>query len=165
MDPGEQIEACGRDSAFHVATVVSHERHKVTIQFPDGPADLRDSADFRFPTELDLDWGKSDHIAPKTLTIRDLTASAPPLPYGAMIETKAPEGYWLTVPRDVPPPRADDLSQWGCAEAAEAASSPKPPSMWVYLDGSMSPPDRTLVHPRESVADLDTSPNPNPNRF
>ena len=104
MDPGEQIEARGRDCAFHVATVVSHERHKVTIQFLDGLADLGDSADFRFPLEFDLDWSKSDHIAPKPLTTPDLTPSAPPLHYGAMIETKAPEGYWLTVPRDVPPP-------------------------------------------------------------
>ena len=87
-----------------MATVVSHNRHKVTIQFPDGLADLRDSADFRFPSELDLDWGSSDHIAPGPPTTPDRTASAPPLPYGAMIETKVPEGYWLTVPRDIPPP-------------------------------------------------------------
>ena len=31
LDPGEQIEARGRDGGFHVATVVSHQRHKVTI--------------------------------------------------------------------------------------------------------------------------------------
>ena len=80
LDPGEQIEARGRDGAFHVATVVSHERHKVTIQFPDGLADMRDSADFRFPSELDLDWGSSGHIAPKPLTTPDLTASDPALP-------------------------------------------------------------------------------------
>ena len=111
LDPGEQIEARGRDGAFHVATVISHERHTVTIQFPDGLADLRDSADFRFPSELnrfpselDLDWGSSDHIAPKPPPTPDLTASAPPLPYGAMIETKALEGYWLAVPRTPPPP-------------------------------------------------------------
>ena len=104
MDPGEQIEARGRYGAFHVAMVVSHERHKVTIQFPDGLADLRYSADFRVPSELDRDWGNSDHIAPKPLTTRNLAASAPALPYGAMIETKAPEGYWLTVPREVPHP-------------------------------------------------------------
>ena len=45
----------GRDGALHVATVVSHERHKDTIWFPDGLADLKDSADFRFPSDLDLD--------------------------------------------------------------------------------------------------------------
>ena len=82
MDPGEQIEARGRDGAFHVATVVFHERHKVTIQFPDGLADLRDSADFRFPSELNLDWGSSDHIAPQAPTTPELTASAPPSPTG-----------------------------------------------------------------------------------
>ena len=103
LDPGEQNEARGRDGAFHVATLVSHERHKVIIQFPDVLADLRVSADLRFLSELDLDWGSSSHIAPKPLTTPDLTASAPPLPYGAMVETRAPEGYWLTVPRDVPP--------------------------------------------------------------
>ena len=65
LDPGEQREARGRDGAFHVATVVSHQRHNVTIQSPDGLADLRDSADFRFRSELDLDWSKSDDIAPK----------------------------------------------------------------------------------------------------
>ena len=46
----------------------------------------------------------------------------------------------------------DYLSQWGCREAAEAARSPEPPSMWVYLDGSMSPPDRKPAHPGEPVA-------------
>ena len=112
-----------------MARVISHERHKVTIQFPDGLADLGDSADFRFPSELHLDWSKSDHIAPRPLTTPDLTASAPPLPYGAMIEASTPEGYLLTVPKDVPPPRVDDLSHWGCVEAAEAAGSPRPPSM------------------------------------
>ena len=65
-----------------MATVVSHERHKVTIQFPDGLSDLSDSADFRFASELDLDWGKSDHIAPRPLTTPDLAASAPPPPMG-----------------------------------------------------------------------------------
>ena len=104
MDPGEQIETRGRDGAFHVAMVVSHERHKVTIQFPDGLTDLSDSADFRFASELDLDWGKSDHIAARPLTTPDLATSAPPVPYGAMIGTKAPEGYWLIVPTEVPPP-------------------------------------------------------------
>ena len=93
--------------------VVSHERQKVTIQFPDGLADLRDLADYRFASELDLDWGKSDHIAPKPLTTPDLVASAPARPYGAMIETNAPEGYWLTVPAEVPPPERMTFSTGG----------------------------------------------------
>ena len=142
MDPGELVEARGRDGAFHVATVVSHGKHKFTIRFPDGLVDLRHSSDFRFPSELDLDWGNSDHIAPSPSSTPDLTASAPPLPYEAMVESMTPEGYWLTVPKDGPPPLADDLSHWGCREEAEAASSPEPPSLWVHLDGSMSPPDR-----------------------
>ena len=75
-----------------MATVISLKGHKVTIQFPDGLADLSDSADFRFASELDLDWGKSDHIAPRPLTTSDLVDSAPPPPYGAIIGTKAPEG-------------------------------------------------------------------------
>ena len=81
LDPGEQVESRGRDGAFHVATVVSHWKHKVTIQFPDGLADLRDSADFRFPSELDLDWSSSDHAAPSPSLNPNLTASALPLPY------------------------------------------------------------------------------------
>ena len=139
--------------AFHVATVVSHDKHKVTIWFPDGLAELRDSLDFRLPSQVDLDWGSSGHIAPSPSSTPDLTASAPPLPYGAMVESRAPEGYWLIVPRDVPPPLVDELSHWGCKEAAEAASSPEPPSMWVYRDGSMSAPDRKLAHLIEPVAD------------
>ena len=31
LHPGERVEARGRDGAFHVATVVSHGTHKVTI--------------------------------------------------------------------------------------------------------------------------------------
>ena len=104
MDPGELVEARGRDGTLHVATVVSHDRHKITIRFPDGLADLRDSSDFRFPSELDLDWGNSDHIAPSPSSTPNLTASAPPLPYEAMVESMTPEGYWLTVPKEVPPP-------------------------------------------------------------
>ena len=145
LEPGERLEARGRDGSFHLATVISHGKHKVTIQFPDGMADLGDSADFRFPTELDLDWGSCDHLAPIPSFTSDLIVSAPPLPYGALIESKASEGYWLTVPETVPPPLADDLSHWGCEDAAEAAGSPEPPPMWVYLDGSMSPPGRREV--------------------
>ena len=153
MDPGELVEARGRDGAFHVATVVSHGKHKVTIRFPVGLEDLKHSADFRVPSELNLDWVSSGHSAPSPSSTPGLTASAPPLPYGAMVQSKAHEGYWLTVPKDVPPPLADDLSHWGCKEEAEAASSPEPPSMWVYRDGSMSAPDRKLAHLIEPVAD------------
>ena len=69
-----------------MATVVSHERRKVTIQFPDGLADLGGSMDFSCPVELDLDWSKP-------LITPGLTAHAPPLTNGAKIETNAPEGY------------------------------------------------------------------------
>ena len=78
MDPGKLVEARGRDGAFHVATVVFHGKHKVTIRFPDGLADLKDSADFRFPSELDLDWGSSYHLAPSPSFTPERTASAPP---------------------------------------------------------------------------------------
>ena len=84
LEPGERLEAQVRDGTFHVATVVSYRKHKITIPFPDGVADLRDSADFRFRAELDLDWGSSDHLAPSPSFASDPIISAPPLPYGGL---------------------------------------------------------------------------------
>ena len=89
-------------------------------------ADLRDSADFRSRAELNLDCGSSDHLAPSPSFASDLIVSALPLSYGALVDSKAPEGYWLTVLEAVPSPLASDLSHWGCGDGAEAASSPDP---------------------------------------